>query len=255
MKKNEPTGVIKSADRLFRTVEALKELDGATVSELANDLNLPPSTAHRYLKTLYEEGYVDKTGEEYRLGLKFLDIGGYVRHSKPVCRAIKPIIWELAQETNEASSFIMEHRGLGVFIFREVSRNGVRTEARIGARSHLHHSAGGKAILANLPDDRLDDVLDRHGLPAKTNESITDHAELDEELERIRERGYAFGQSEYTEGVNSVGAPLRLPDGTLLGAVTVVGPAFRVEGNRMTEEIPSLLLGKVNEFELNYIHS
>ncbi|MXV63015.1 helix-turn-helix domain-containing protein [Natronorubrum sp. JWXQ-INN-674] len=252
---DDTAGVIKSADRLFQIVETLKDLDGATVTELSDHLDLPPSTTHRYLKTLHQQGYVDKRNGEYHLGLKFLDIGGYVRHSKPVRREIKPTVRELAQETNEAASFIMEHRGLGVFVYRETSESGVNTEVRLGKRSSLHLSSGGKAILANLPEERIEDILDHHGLPQKTTQSIQDREELLTELEEIRERGYAIARSEHTDGVNSVGAPVRLSDGTVLGAITIVGPAFRMQGERLTEELPPLLLGKINEFVLNFSHS
>lgn len=253
--EDETTGVIKSADRLFQIVEALKELGGVSVTELADHLDLAPSTTHRYLKTLHRHGYVDKKDGEYHLGLKFLDIGGYVRYSKPVRRDIKPTVKELARETDEAASFIMEHRGLGVFVYRETSESGVNTEVRIGKRSALHLSAGGKAILANLPEDRVEEILNTHGLTPKTDHSITDREELLAELEEIQQRGYALARSEHTDGVNAVGAPVRLPDGTLLGAMTVVGPAFRMRDERLTEEIPPLLLGKINEFVLNFSHS
>lgn len=248
-------GVIKSVETLFTVVEGIKELDGATVTELADHLGFAPSTTHRYLKTLHQNGYAVKEGDTYHLGLKFLDLGGYSRRRIALAHDIKQTVIDLAIETGELAAFIMEDDGYGVFVQRQVSPSGVQSDARIGKRIPLHLTSGGKAIMANLPPERLDEIIDRHGLPGKTQQSITDRSVLDEQLERTRDRGYAFGRGENTYGLNSVGAPVRAPDGEVCGAVTVAGPTHRMEGERMNEEIPEILLRKVNEFELNFTYA
>lgn len=248
-------GVIKSGATLFAVVDGLKELDGAQVTELAEHLDLPPSTTHRHLKTLRNHEYVYKNGGEYRLGFKFLDVGGYVRKQHDVTREIKDTIRKLANETNELSAFIVEDHGLGVFVHRYTSNDGVHSDARIGKRVPLHLTSGGKAILANLPSDRLQEILDQRGLPSKTPNSITEYDDLVKELKEIRERGYAFGRGENTVGLHSVGAPVHGPNDQILGAITVAGPAHRMEAKQVEEEIVDLLLKRVNEFELNFSYA
>jgi len=253
--REQVDGVIKSGSTLFSVVDGLKELDGAQVTELADHLGLPPSTTHRHLKTLRQHEYVYKDGTEYRLGFKFLDVGGYVQMEHDVAREIEDTIKELANETNELSAFIVEDHGLGVFVHRYTSNRGVHSDARIGKRIPLHLTSGGKAIMATLPSERLQEILDRHGLTSKTENTITEYEELRAELEEIRERGYAFGRGENTVGLHSVGAPVRGPNNRVLGAVTVAGPAHRMEDERIEAEIPDLLLKRINEFELNFSYS
>lgn len=248
-------GVIKSGATLFAVIDGLKDLNGAQVTELADYLDMPPSTTHRHLKTLRQHEYVYKDDGEYRLGFKFLDVGGYVRQRHDVAREIKDTVQELADETNELSAFIVEDHGLGVFVHRYTGNSGVHSDARIGKRVPLHLTSGGKAILANLPSDRLQEILDHRGLPSKTSKSITDYDELVEELQAIRENGYGFGRGENTVGLHSIGAPVHGPDDEVLGAVTVAGPAHRLEDDKVEAELLDLLLKKVNEFELNFSYA
>lgn len=255
MESGRPDGTIKSGSTMFDVVDGLKALDGAQVTTLAEHLGLPPSTTHRYLKTLREHEYVYKEGSEYRLGFKFLDLGGHVLKAHDASREIEATIQQLATETGELSAFIVEDYGLGVFVHRFASNSGVHSDARVGKRIPLHLTSGGKVILANLPADRLEEILQRHGLPKKTENTITAYEELIEELEAIRDRGYAFGRGENTVGLHSVGAPVHGPNDEVLGAATVAGPAHRMERDRIEGEVLDLLLEKVNEFELNFSYS
>lgn len=248
-------GVLKSGATLFAVVDGLKALDGAKITELADYLDLPPSTTHRYLKTLRRHEYVDKQDGEYRLGFKFLDVGGYVRQRHNTAREIKDTVQELASESNELSAFIVEDHGVGVFVHRHTGNSGVHSDARIGKRVPLHLTSGGKAILANLPDERVAAIVDQHGLPGKTSNSITDFDDLQTELHDVREQGYAFGRSENTVGLHSIGAPVTGPDDEVLGAITVAGPAHRLEDEQVEAELLDLLLKKVNEFELNFSYA
>lgn len=248
-------GTIQSGSMLFDVIEGLRDLDGAQVTELAEHLDLPPSTTHRYLKTLREHEYAYKDGSEYRLGYKFLDLGGHVQQSHDVAREIEGTIHQLATESGELSGFIVEDHGLGVFVHRYASNSAVHSDARVGKRIPLHLTAGGKAIMANLQPERLEEILQRHGLARKTRNSITAYEDLVDELETIRDRGYAIGRGENTVGLNAVGAPVHGPDDEILGAATVAGPAHRMGRDRIEGEVLDLLLEKVNEFELNFSYA
>lgn len=248
---HNPGGTVKSAATLLAVVEGLRDLDGARVTELADHLDVGKSTVHRHLSTLDAHDYVVKEGDEYHLGLRFLGLGEYVRERNPVYEMARPIVDQLAEETEERALFMTEEHGRAVYLYRGLGSHAVRTNSTTGTRRYLHTVAGGKVMLAYLPEYRVDAIIDRWGLPAETPATITDREELDAELEQIRERGVAFNREECIDGLQAVAAPVLGPDGTVIGALSVSGPTHRMKGEWLEEEIPDLLLGSANELELN----
>lgn len=245
------SGAVKSAETMFDVIDGIQELDGARVTELANHLGLAKSTVHRHLSTLERNQYVVKEGVEYHLGLRFLGLGEYARGRNPVYPLARKLVDQIAAETEERALFMVEEHGLAVYLYRGVGSHAVRTNSRVGTRRLLHTVAGGKAILAHLPSERVDEIVDEWGLPADTPETITRRRDLDAELERIRERGVAFNREECIVGLKAVAAPVLGPDGEIMGALSVSGPAHRMKGEWFESEIPDLLLGSTNELELN----
>lgn len=250
MASQEPDRTLKTIDRTVEIISAIQQLDGARVSELAEHLDLSPGTVHAYLSTLQNARYLVKEGDEYNIGLRFLSVGGYASTQTNGYRFIKRKVKELADMTDERAQFIVEEHGRGFHLYVEVSRSAVQTDARIGKEVALHASAAGKSILANLDEQRVDAIVDRWGLPKKTENTITEREALDVELETIRERGYSFNRSESIDRLRAVGVPIMRQDGSVLGALSVSGPAKRLRGDRFEAEIPRRLLGVANEIEL-----
>lgn len=250
--KHRPVETVETA---FDIVDALKRRDGAGVSELADELGLAKSTVHRHVKTLESRGLLVEEDETYRLSAWLLDYGGYVRDRHPLFEVAKPKVDELAAETDEKVWCVIEEHGVGVHVYGAEGRHSVKTHARIGQRTYLHQFAAGKAILAHLPDERIERILEEHGLPRQTDRTIADRTALREQLETIRERGYAFNREESVVGVHAVGAPVADESGTAIGAISVAGPANRLRGDLLTEDLPDLLLGAANEIEINLAHS
>ena len=114
----------------------------------------------------------------------------------------------------------------------------------------MHCSAGGKAILAHLPDERVEAILDRWGLKRFTEDTITDRDRLREDLQAGRERGFFLNREEYQRGVTAIGAPV-LGEETVYGAIAVIGPAMRLRGNWSDGELPNQLLAAANTAEIN----
>lgn len=255
MTETDDSGPIKSSATQFALVEAIRERGDAGVSELARELEVSKSTVHRHLTTLADHGYVIKEDGRYRLSLTFLDVASQVRNRREPYRRIKQTVFDLAYETGELVSFVVEEDDWGVFLYRVQGAEGVESDAYVGKHAHLHHTSAGKALLSSLPDERIREIVERRGLPPKTDATITDEAELFDEIETIRERGVALAAGEHTKGLSSVGAPVTLPNGEVLGGLSVAGPSFRLEGERFEETLPNELLGVVNEFELNVAYS
>jgi DNA-binding IclR family transcriptional regulator len=246
---------VETVERAIEIIEYLTAHESASTSEIAAHLGCAKSTAHRHLKTLEAHSFLVESNDEYRLGIRFLDHGAVARDRFPLYREAKPRVDELAEETTEKIWCAIEEHGRSVHLYGAQGKHSVRTYARIGQQNHLHVHAAGKAILANLPDARIDAVVDRYGLPAVTPQTITDRDTLYAEIEEIRERGYALNLEESVEGLHAIGAPILDEDGTALGAISISGPANRLEGDRLREDLLPLLLGTVNEITINLAHA
>lgn len=253
--KKEIDAPIKSLGTAFRVVSALKQNGSSGVTEIATETGLSKSAVHKHLTTLVAYGYAVKEADQYRLSLKFLDLGGYVRDQFPSTSVIKTKVQELAVETGEVAQFMTEQRGRSVVLYREAGSNGVPSRTRPGTQMYLHQTASGKAILSKLPIERVDQIIDCHGLPRATEATTTDRDSLVEELGSIREQGVAYNFGESTRGLYAVAAPMTKPDGTVVGAMVVSGPNHRMRGSPMDQEYPDLVLSLVNEIELNIAHS
>lgn len=244
---------VKAVETSFAIVESLREHEPAGVTELAEVTGRSKSNVYKHLETLREQGVVVKRDDGYRSSLLFLEFGGFVRERYAPVRRVKPKVTELARETAEVGQFMVENRGYSVVAFKEVGENGVFMRTRVGTHLALHRTASGKAMLATMDDDRVDAVIDDHGLERATEHTITDRAALFEELDRVDDRGYAVNRGESTEGLHAVAAPVEGEDG-LLGACAVSGPSHRMQEKIEREDLPTAVINKANEIELNILH-
>ncbi|PAU85106.1 transcriptional regulator [Halorubrum salipaludis] len=246
MEHTPDRGRVKAVDTTLDVVQFLHRAGSASIEEVAEAVGVGTSTAHRHLTTLHERGYIVREGNEYELSLRFLTHGGRRRETLPANELIHRKVRQLSGDTSERVQFITEEHGERVYMYTHAGPDAVKTDATIGKRGPLHVSAAGKAILANLPTERRERILD--GVAAN---GTAEREALDEELEAVRERGYAFNDEESTSGLRAVGVPVRYESDTVLGAISVSGPANRLTGEYFREELPNLLLGTVNEIELN----
>ncbi|MWG33503.1 IclR family transcriptional regulator [Halomarina oriensis] len=240
---------IKSVKTSFRIIEAMKSLEEPSVTELAAHTDLAKSTVHKHLKTLEHANYVTKNDDVYRLGARFLDLGGYVREDCYGVGRIKQQIKELAEETGEVAHFAVHEHGRAIVLYRESGRQGVPTRSRIGKRMYLHQTAYGKAILAHLPEAEIEEIVARVGLPTATDSTITDRTSLIEELETVRERGYAINDEESTMGLRAIGAPVHSTDGEVFGACSIAGPKMPIDESTID---PLIRMTKQFELEMKY---
>ncbi len=246
---------VKAAATSFRIIESLRELDGAGVAELADYLGMPKSTVHDHLRTLTDIEYLVQRDGEYHVGVRFLELGGYVRNGMKLHRVAAPEVKKLAEETGEHANLVVEEHGMGIFLHKVKGKDAVQLDTHVGMRVHLHTTATGKAILAHLPEERVEAIIDAHGLPGVTERTITDRETLYDDLAEIRERGYAIDDQERVEGMRCVAAPLRGPDGDPLGALSVSGPMSRFDDDVFVEEIPKTVLSTANVIEVNMTYA
>jgi len=241
---------VKSDERLFEILAVLREHDGIRITEIADEVGLANSSVHSHLLTLEQAGYVRKTQDGYHLGLKFLEYGTEAQRQQELYTFGREVIDELAVGTKEKTWGVIEENGQAVYVYGAQGDRSIKTYTSIGHRTHLHHLAAGKAILAELPSQRVDEIVESQGLPRYTKHTITDRSALEAELEEVRERGVAFNLEESVEGLHAVGAPVQGENG-IHGAISISGPAHRLSEELLRTELKQKILGAANELEIN----
>ncbi|ELY27060.1 IclR family transcriptional regulator [Natrialba magadii ATCC 43099] len=229
-------GKLSTTATSLAILDRITDENGATLRELVDETGLAKSTVHKHLSTLCENGYLVKFGETYKLSLHTLSQGRQAIKMRPHFSTVEQRVRELANQTNTEVDFTVEENGRLIIVFESVgSSNGVNF--RSGAEFHMHNAAAGKAILAEYPDERVDEILDTWGMPKKTPNTTHCREKLESELVEIKENGYAISDGEPVEGYRSVSSPIMNEDGTVLGAISAGGPTYRVEYSRLSGEL------------------
>jgi len=251
MPSEQPTYRIKTAANVFDIIRTLHETDGATLADLEGEVDLARSTLYDYLQTLVEMGYVVRDDGTFHISLEFLNLGNRAKLNRTAWQQIKPALKEIGEETGENIWYVVEENGKAVYVDHYSGDRVLYTFNKSGTREHLHCTAAGKAILAHLPSERVDEIIDQHGLPAFTDNTITDPETLRAEFETIRERGVAFSRGERRDEIRGVATPI-IDGDCVLGAITLGAPSKRLTGQFFTQELPNLVTGAANRIEFSF---
>ena len=201
-------------------------LGGAAIGR---KLDLPPSTAHRLLRTLEGCGLVeqDRDSKLYRLGLKLFELASAVSRRLGLRETARPLLERLARETEETVHLVKLDRGECVVIEDVESPRTVYVRSLIGERRPLHATSAGKVLLAFLPAEQMEEVLAR-GLRRFTSTTETDPSRLRAELAEVRAKGYAVNWGGYREEAAGVAAPVWDRSGRVVASVAVAAPIGRL---------------------------
>ncbi|MDJ1434360.1 IclR family transcriptional regulator [Halostagnicola sp. A-GB9-2] len=238
------TSSLTTIHRAFEILELLWELDGAGPTELANRMDLPDSTVYDYLRSLSDTKYVTRENGTYFLSSYFLTIGGKMKHRNRLFQVAKPEMKRIAAETNELVGLTIENDGIAVVFHQEEGKQALSLGTHPGAATPLHTLATGKAILAYLPDERVDEIIAERGLEQRTDHTITDVDRLKDELAEIRDNGYAVDWNEQVTGMGMASVPILIDD-QVLGSFGIVVPTGRIQDEQYQQE----LLRKLQEME------
>lgn len=220
MRRNE------SVVRAFGIIEYLSEQEEwLSLRTLARELNLDAATAHRFLTSLKDLGYVQQHPDDsrYQLSLKFAWIASRVLERTQLRNIVHPLLEELTSNTNETTHLAVLESNQAVYIDKVDNKQGMQMRSRIGSRVYLHSTSVGRAILAFLPDEERSSILEQLDTPNVTTKTITDLALLRKQMELIQNRGYAVDDEENEVGIRCVGAPLFDHTGCVAGAVSISG--------------------------------
>lgn len=249
---NEPKNAVAAVQTSLDILDVLQDRGEAGITEIATEVGLTKGTVHNHISTLRHNEYVVKTeNDTYQLGLRFLDLAHHAKQRIDVYELARNEVDTLAENSREMALFTVEEHGVGICLYRSLGKESIETALHVGYRSHLHHTAVGKAILANLPRKRVEEIIERRGLPQLTEDTVTKPQKLHEELTHIRERGVAFNRGETIHGLVGAGAPVIGPEGAVAGAISIIGPARRMNEERLHGEISDMVLKSSNIIEIS----
>ncbi|MEJ8279383.1 IclR family transcriptional regulator [Pseudonocardia spirodelae] len=232
--RGRETGV-QSVDRAIMLLELMADRGEAGVSELAAALDVHKSTAFRLLGALEERGLVEQVGErgKYRLGFGLIPLAGRVAERLEVTTQGHPVCEDLAGQLGETVNIAIPDRGWAVNVDQARGPSMVTTFNWLGRITPMHNTSSGKVLLAALVGDDGGELPDT--VPARGRRALLD------ELDRVRESGYAWSLEELETGLNAVAAPVLDHGGAVVAALSVSGPAYRLPAERIERITPEVV--------------
>lgn len=239
----------KNVQTLERSLDILEALAQANeplgVTEIGNRISLHKSTVHRILQTLCYRGYVEKEreSERYRIGVKIVELGMRFLNNLEIRKVAAPYLAELAKALDEVVNLVLPDDGEVVYIDKTESSHVVSMQSKVGRRAPMHCTAVGKAILATLPEYEVLHILKTKGMVKNTPNTITDPEVLLENLKEVRKNQIAVEIEENEVGIICLGTPVFDYSGLAIGAISVSGPASRIQEKgivRIGEELKGI---------------
>lgn len=211
-----------------RTVEILKMIsrtpEGATLDDLCEKLKLPKTSAYDIVTTLAEMGMVNVARgqkQSYTIGLMAYRIGINYTNNLDFISTIEPVLKAFSKEVGKTVFFGIPSDHHVVYICKFEPENPIITTATVGSKNPMYCTSLGKVILAYSDEETREQVINRIKFVKHTDRTILGREQLLKELEKVRERGYAFDAREMEEHMQCVGAPVFDRDGSCLGAISV----------------------------------
>ena len=238
-----PYFVINSVIRTLDIINCLSQLGEASVSDVSNCLKINKSTIHRFLASMKYAGFLEQNQEnqKYRLSIKLFEIGNRVIARVSISEIAKPIMQVLAERTGETVNLGILDRYEVVYIEKSVSHNNLRMDCPIGGRDPAYCTALGKALLSFQPEEKIKQFLTENSLQGKTANTITEPAALLEELNLIREKGYAVDREELIRGINCIAAPILNNENKAIAAMSISAPKVRINKTVLEANIQELI--------------
>ena len=227
--RDTDTDGLRSVSRALRALELVAESGELGVTELGRRLDVHKATASRLASTLAAGGLLerDPVTDRYRLGFGLVRLAGAAMAGLDLVSTARPVLGDLAERTRETVTLGVLSGDEVVSIDQVTGTRSIVSVSWVGRRTPLHTTSTGKVLLAAMDDSEVARRAGRR-LERSTPNSITGPKELRSQLEQIRRQGYAQTLEELEEGLNAVAAPVRQADGTVVAALSVSGPAFRV---------------------------
>jgi DNA-binding IclR family transcriptional regulator len=239
-KREKKSYVIQSVTNALNLLEEFKgDRDELGVTELSKRLNLHKNNVFRLLATLEAKGYIEqnKATENYRLGVKSLELGQTFIKQLGLVRQVKPFLRQIVEKCNEMAYVGIIRQNSVIYLDVEEANQMIKVDNRVGWRLPIHCTAIGKVQVAYSSEEELEKLGILDDMERFTPNTIVDRGEFLTHLGEVAKQGYALDSEEYNLGVRCVGVPLRDYTGRVVAGISVSGPSFRMTDEVLKKEI------------------
>ena len=215
--------------------------EGLSIREVGRTLGYSPATVQKLISALHTQGYVvqDEQTERYHLGAEAVQLGLTALSRLEVRQVARPHLEALSETTGETTFLAMPRGDHVIYIDKVVSNQPIRMDVPLGINRPYNCTSVGKVLLSGMPDERVDQLVDGGAFEDRTERSIVEADAVKKEITQVRTQGWARDDEEYVLGVGCVAAPIRDHEGAVIAAMTVSGPAERLDGSleRLVEQV------------------
>jgi IclR family acetate operon transcriptional repressor len=231
---------VKTVDRLVAILDCFSPGQQTwSLAELSAHLALPKSTLHRFLASLESHGILrrDPGDLRWRLGYRLFVWGSLAVESTGLRHVAGPALRDLVAATQETAVLTIYHDQEVVCIEKVETSHPVRVALKVGTRHPPHAGASSKALMAHLPKEEIQRIISDKGLLKLCANTITDPGELWDELERVRQQGYAESHEETDPGAWGIATPIHDRNGSVIAAVGIAAPSSRFSPERLEQDV------------------
>ncbi len=233
----ETPSSVRAVERALQLIEVFARSRGPlSITDLSKTLDLPPSTVHRLVQTLMTLEYVVQypQSKRYGPGRGIAEVTRSMILKYEFTRHAQPFLERLVEQTGETANLAALYGSSAIYLNQVESPSVMRVSNSIGSLVPLHCTAVGKIFLADFAPRTLRDTLQHTGLAALTDRSVTSRKALERDLERVRVKGYALDDEEFTPGARCIAVALRGSSGATIAALGLSAPASRLELGRVS---------------------
>ncbi|MCA1369561.1 IclR family transcriptional regulator [Bradyrhizobium sp. BRP14] len=233
--ENAAPSSVQVLDRSLALFSLVADRDGSTLTDLADQTGLAPSTIHRLLTSLASHGMVahDPDTGEWTIGVRAFEIGNAFLRFRKLGTISRPFLKRLMDESGETANIGIEDDGDVVFISQIESHAPMRAFFRPGRRGPIHASGIGKAILSTWSDTEIARTLNGRALTRFTRRTLDTLPALIKNVQEIRNRGWSVDDEEHTLGMRCIAAPLFNEYGEAIGGISISGPTVRIDDDKL----------------------
>lgn len=237
-------GIIKSVQKSLKVLKyIMSSTNEVSVNELVEEFDYNRSTLHHMLKTMKLEGFIsqNQNTKNYNIGSEIFN--GWIkdRDMHNYLMRLKPKVKEISDKCKETTTMFVRENDKAICVLGEESKQIIKAYLMIGREIPLFCTAAGKAMLAFLPKEEVNKILQISGMKKYMKNTTITKEELFEELKQVKKQGYAIEKEEFEELINAVGIPVLNEHGRPVASVSVVGPIMRFTDDKIETCKPFLL--------------
>lgn len=230
--------LIQSVDRALCILEILSDYeDGLGIAEISEKASLHKSTVYRILNTLMCKGYVnhDIVKNKYLLTFKLFEMGNKKIEKINLVAVAHPYLKELMEKTGEVVHIAVREESELIYVDKLEPKKSIIMYTRIGMRKQMYCTSMGKAIMAELTEEEVQDIWNRSDIQRYTDNTIVSLSDLKNNLKEVKNKGYALDNQEVENGIICIGAILKDHKSKICGSISVSGTVMSITEDRFQE--------------------